>query len=428
MSSVMEQAKTAPEAETKIAETAYLPAITMLWHRRRFLLKCAATGLVAATILAFVIPKEYKSTVQLMPPDSPAVASAGWMAMVAGGAMPPALANAANGVLGNRSPNAMFLGILNSRTVQDDLIDRFDLRRLYHVKLYLDARKKLTARTAFDDDKKTNNLSIAVTDRNPQRARDIAAAYVDELDKLVAKVSTSSARRERIFLEERLKTIKEELDASSRELSQFSSRNATFDPPSAQARSMLDAAGKLQGELTASESELRGLEAIYSDDNVRVRSLRARTEELRRQLRKMSGTGSESGGDLSSGELSPSIRKLPLLAATYSELYRRAKVQETVYEILTRQYEAARAQEAKEIPTVKVLDSPDMPEKKSYPPRLSIMLLGMMVAFAGGIAWIMGENAWKCIDEHDPRKALLIEALATMRRKYSRKTSLQISV
>ena len=308
----------------------------MLWHYRRFLLKCAATGLVAATILAFVIPKEYKSTVQLMPPDSPAVASAGWMAMVAGAAMPPALANAANGVLGNRDrTRCSSSGILNSRTVQDDLIDRFDLRREYHVKLYLDARK-LTARTSIDDDKKTNNLSITVTDRDPQRARNIAAAYVDELDKLVAKVSTSSARRERIFLEERLKTIKVELDASSRELSQFSSRNATFDPPTAQARSMLDAAGRLQGELTAAESELRGLEAIYSDDNVRVRSLRARTEELRRQLRKMTKRNSEGGGDLSSGELSPSIRKLPLLAAAYSELYRRAKVQETVFE-LTRQ-------------------------------------------------------------------------------------------
>ena len=346
--------------------------------------------------------------------------------MVAGAAMPaPA---AAGNILGVRTPNAAFLGILGSRTVQDDIINRFDLRGVYHLTRYMDARKRLVACTTIDEDKRTGNLSITVVDHDPHRARDIAAAYVDELDKLVAKVSTSSARRERIFLEERLKTIKEELDASSRELSQFSSRNATFDPPSAQARLMLDAAGKLQGELTASESELRGLEAIYSDDNVRVRSLRARTEELRRQLRKMSGTGSESGGDLSSGELSPSIRKLPLLAATYSELYRRAKVQETVYEILTRQYEAARAQEAKEIPTVKVLDSPDMPEKKSYPPRLSIMLLGMMVAFAGGIAWIMGENAWKCIDEHDPRKALLIEALATMRRKYSRKTSLQISV
>ena len=407
-----------------MAGASYLPALRLLWQRRRFLVKCAATGLVVATILAFVIPKEYKSTVQLMPPDSPAVASAGWMAMAAGAAMPPALASVANGVLGNRSPNAVFLGILNSRTVQDDLIDRFDLRREYRLKRYMDARKKLAQRTSFDDDRKTGNLSITVMDHDPQRARDLAAGYVGELDKLVAKVSTSSARRERMFLEERLKSIKEELDASSRELSQFSSRNATFDPPSAQAKSMLDAAGKLQGELTAAESELRGLETIYSNDNVRVRSLRARTEELRRQLRKLSGTGSEGGGDLSSGELYPSVRKLPLLAAAYSELYRRAKVRETMFEILTRQYEAAKVQEAKEIPTVKVLDLPDVPEKKSYPPRLLIMLLGMMTALAGGVAWIMGESTWKCIDEHDPRKAFLIEVLTTIRRRVLRRRTL----
>ncbi len=322
MSSVIEQATITSEAETvdRSAGAAYLPTLTTLWQGRRFLAKCAVSGLVVATILAFVIPKEYKSTVQLMPPDSQAASSAGWMAMVAGAAMPAGLASAANGVLGNRSPNAMFLGILNSRTVQDDLIDRFDLRREYSLKRYVDARKKLAARTAIDDDRKTGNLSITVVDHDPQRARDLAAAYVDELDKLVAKVSTSSARRERVFLEERLKSIKEELDASSRKLSQFSSRNATFDPPSAQAKSMLDSVGKLQGELTAAESELRGLETIYSDDNVRVRALRARTEELRRQLRKLSGGSSESAGELNSGELYPSVRKLPLLAAAYSEL------------------------------------------------------------------------------------------------------------
>ena len=235
----------------------------------------------------------------------------------------------------------------------------------------------------------------------------------------MAKVSTSSARRERIFLEERLKTIKEELDASSRELSQFSSRNATFDPPTAQARSMLDAAGRLQGELTAAESELRGLEAIYSDDNVRVRSLRARTEELRRQLRKMSGTGREGGGDLSSGELSPSIRKLPLLAETYSELYRRTRVQETVFEILTRQYEAARAQEAKEIPIVKVLDPPDVAEKKSFPPRLLIMILGLMVSLSAGVVWVFGQ-AWYRSNSAASARLLVDSMISDTRRSWHR--------
>lgn len=145
--------------------------------------------------------------------------------------------------------------------------------------------------------------------------------------------------------------------------------------------------------MTAAESELRGLETIYSDDNVRVRALRARTEELRRQLRKLSGGSSESAGELNSGELYPSVRKLPLLAAAYSNLYRRTKVQETVFEILTRQYEAARVQEAKEIPTVKVLDAADVPEKKSYPPRLLIVMLGLLVSLSAGAMFIFGQ-AW----------------------------------
>ena len=134
--------------------------------------------------------------------------------------------------MSTRTPGETFIGILYSQTAQDDIIDRFDLRRIYHCKFYIDARKILTAQTTIEEDKKSGIISISVMDRDPNLARDIAKAYVEELDKLVNKLSTSSARRERIFLEERIKSIKNELDASSVALSQFSSRNATIDPQS----------------------------------------------------------------------------------------------------------------------------------------------------------------------------------------------------
>jgi capsule polysaccharide export protein KpsE/RkpR len=241
----------------------------------------------------------------------------------------------------------------------------------------------------------------------------MAGAYVEELDKLVSRLSTSSARRERIFLEERLKGVQQDLDAAARELSEFSSRNVTFDMQG-QGKTMVDAAAKLQGELIVAESELAGLKPIYADNNVRVRSARARIAELGRQLRKLGGAGERvDDADLKADQLYPSLRKLPLLAVAYYDLYRRVKVQETTYEILTKQCELAKVQEAREIPTVKVLDPPDMPEQKSFPPRKLIILFGTLLALIGGIVWTVGNGVWRQTDDAQPAKAVLREIWAS---------------
>ena len=178
-----------------------------------------------------------------MPPDQQALSSTSMLSALAGAG--PA-ASLGGGLMSTRTPGGTFIGILDSQTAQDDIIDRFDLRRVYHCKFYIDARKTLTERTAIDEDKKSGIISIAVTDRDPNRARDIAKAYIEELDKLVNSLSTSSARREREFLEQRLKSIKSDLDASSVALSQFSSRNATMNPQS-QGQALFESATKITG-------------------------------------------------------------------------------------------------------------------------------------------------------------------------------------
>jgi capsule polysaccharide export protein KpsE/RkpR len=312
-------------------------------------------------------------------------------ALAGTGSIAPSLAG---GLMSARTPAGTFIGILDSQTAQDDIINRFDLRRVYYRKLYVDTRKILTERTTIVEDKKSGIISIAVMDRDRYRARDLAEAYVEELDKLVNKESTSSARRERIFLEERLKSIKSDLDTSSRALSQFSSRNATMDPQK-QGEATVEAAGKLQGELIAAESELSGLKAQYTDDNMRVREIRGRIDELQRQLRKMGGVGEDvNGADLKTDQLLPSVRKLPLLGFTYYDLYRQVAMQDTIYQTLTKQYELAKVQEAKEIPPVKVLDEPDVPERKSSPPRAIIVALGFLLSALAGIAWILASALW----------------------------------
>jgi len=386
----------------------------LLWRRRWWLCKSAAVGFVIAVLVALLIPKRYESTTRLMPPDSQSVSGAGMAAIM--GNLSSSTAALAGNFLGIKSPGALLVGVLESRTVQDDLINRQDLRRVYGLQRYVDARKKLASRTAIADDTKSGIITITVTDNDPNRAQALAAGYVEELNNLVSQVSTSSARREREFLEQRLQKVKQDLDEATLRLSKFSSQNMTFDPQ-LQGRAMLDAASTLQGQLIAAESELSGLQQIYGPQNARVKSAEARVGELRFKLRSISGRNVAGGGASSNGpalsnnELYPSLEQLPLLSNTYADLARRAKIDEAIFEVLTKQYELAKVQEAKEIPTVKILDAADVPEKKSFPPRTLIALLGACLGFTLAAAWTLLLVVGGQLDADDPRRRVLGELL-----------------
>jgi uncharacterized protein involved in exopolysaccharide biosynthesis len=307
----------------------------------------------------------------------------------------------------------LFIEILRGRTVEDRLVNRFDLRKEYSTKYWVDARKRLPHNTEISEDRKSEVISITVTDEDPRRAAQMAQAYVDELDHLVAEVSTSSARRERIFIEDRLNSVKQSLAQSEQQFSQFASQSGALDI-SVQGKAMVEAAARLQGELIAGQSELEGLEQIYAPNNVRVRSLRARVEELRQQLDKLSGANANPASDpatISSNPTSattefPSIRQLPLLGVRWADLYRQTKVQETVFELLTQQYELAKIEEAKAIPTVKILDAADVPERRSFPKRTQIVLLAGLFSLFAAAVWICSESIWQRTEATDSRKML----------------------
>jgi uncharacterized protein involved in exopolysaccharide biosynthesis len=194
---------------------------TMLLQRWRILAAATGLGCLLALGFAWWIPNQYTSTAQLMPPDPQSLSSTSMLSALTGlSYISPSMGGL---MMNTRTAGGTTIGILSSRTALDDIINRFDLRRVYHCEFYFDARNRLLAQTTFTEDKKSGLVTISVLDEDPNRARDIAAAYVDELDKLLNRVSASSARRERVFLEQRLKSIKDELDASSIALSQFSS-------------------------------------------------------------------------------------------------------------------------------------------------------------------------------------------------------------
>lgn len=366
--------------------------LRMFWEQRRFFLRVGIYALLATTILAFLIPPRYKAKAQLMPPEGQQGLGAALMGALSSKGAAGALSGLAGDLLGAKNSGALFVGVLNSRTVADRLIEEFDLRHVYHTSKIEDARDELASHSDIAEDRKSGILSIAVTDQNPRRAAAIAQGYVSELDRLVSQLSTSSARRERIFLESRLHEVKGELDVAATQFSEFASKNTALDIP-AQGKASLEAAAKLQGELIAAQSELSGLEQIYAESNVRVKSLKARVDKLNQQLQKLGGDAANPTND--EGLISPPIKKLPLLGVTYANLYRQNKIEETVYELLTQQYELAKVQEAKEIPTVKILDAPVLPTKKQFPGPGALICIGTLLGLAGGAGWLVFRKRWK---------------------------------
>jgi capsule polysaccharide export protein KpsE/RkpR len=392
------------EAEVRAARERSIERVALLWSRRKFLARMAGVGLLTATLIAFLIPKRFTSTAQLMPPDQGPGTGMAMMAALA--SKVGSVGSLGGDLLGLRTTGDLFIGILQSRTVQDDVIRKFDLCNVYGVQRWEDAREVLAAKTDVSDDRKSGIITIAVIDRMPHRAQNIAQEYINALDDVVIDLNTSSAHRERVFLEGRLNQVQKNLESAEKNFSQFASKNTAIDIQE-QGKAMITAGAALEGQLIAAQTELEGLRQVFTDNNVRVRETQARIDELSRQLRKLGGEADSGtpGPNQDNGTPYPTIRQLPVLGVTYADLYRRMKVQDAVFATLTQQYEAAKVEEAKETPSVKVLDPPDLPEKKSFPPRLVIMFLGMLLAFGVGITWVLACSVWDATDPTDVRKA-----------------------
>lgn len=412
------------QRELEFARARQAELLRYLWDRRSTLFRAAVAGLLVSTLIAFVLPKSYTAVTQLMPPDTQSSSSGLAMVAALAGKAGGGLAGFGSDLLGLKSTGALFVGVLRSETTQDRIVEQFNLKKVYATRLTIDARRTLDSRTGINEDRKSGIITITVTDRDPKRAAAIANAYVDQLNQLVTELSTSSAHRERVFLQERLKVAQRDLADATERLAQFSSKNNTLDMQT-EGKAMLDAASTLTGQLIVAQSQLEGLRQIYTDDNARVRALSGRVAELRKQLEKLGGLQAKGSAENPSITTSanpsepngsipfPTIKNLPLLGAKYADYYRNAKIQETVFELLTEQFELAKVQEAKDTPSVKVLDPGKVPERKSAPSRLVIMMIGTFLVFAITALWLLGNKSWSEIDPADPRKVLALEVAAT---------------
>lgn len=343
----------------------------VLVKRKRLIFGCVGGAAVASVIVSLLMTKIYAATTTLMPPR-PDTGIIGMM-----GAEQQIGASAMSGFLGMGSPSDLWVAVLNSRSVQDAIIERFDLMTRFETETMDDTRKAFVGMVAISKSKKDETISITVEDESPLQAAILANAIVEELDKVNKRVIMTSGGRMRAFIEGRLKEEKEALARAEEEVRRFQETNGAVQLDE-QSRALIGAMGEMRGTLMAREVELQSLLSYASPNNPQVELLRAQIAELKANLKTLEE--GERGRAVASNRVFIAGARLPDLALQYARLLRDAKARDTVYALLTQQYEMARIQEAKDTPTVQVLDVAVPPDRRSRPKRTMIVLLSTFSA------------------------------------------------
>jgi len=288
----------------------------------------------------------------------------------------------AGGFLGVSAPVDQWMAILKSETIKDAIIKRFDLIKVFNVNTMDDARNAISGMIKVS---RANEgiISITVEDKDPQRAATLANAIVEELDRINKGIVTTSGRRMRVFVEERLKGAKSELRTSEETIKGFQERNRAIKLDD-QSRAVIEAMGTVKGQLMAKEVELQTLLSYATPNNPQAEILSTQVKELRERLRELE-EGKTNPDNPSQKNIFIPTTMIPDLSLQYARLLRDAKVQQTLYELLTQQYEIARIQEAKDTATVQVLDDAKVPERKVKPKKRQIIMLTTITAAFFGV-------------------------------------------
>jgi capsule polysaccharide export protein KpsE/RkpR len=412
-----------PDSAVKARRATWVENASLFWDYRHLFVRVAAVVFVLSILFSISLPKEFVSSARIMPPEQGGN-SAAMLAALVGKGSAGGLAGLAGSLLGAKNSGALFVALLHSGTVSGHLVDRFDLQRAYHKRYRDDTARVLARHTKISEDTKSGVITILVTEETRERARDLAQGYLDELNNLVAKVNNSSAHNERQFIEKRLVTVQDELQRAQLELSNFSSKNTTIDIRE-QTRATVEAGAKLEGQLIAGESELDSLRQIYGNQNVRVRAAEARNGLLRRELQRANGQSGDPSPEAGTDATHPypALRQLPELGVRWANLYRNVRIHETVFDLLSEEYETSRIEEVKSTPTVGVIDTPELPERRTGPHRKLIVLISTILSGIATALYLLARRSWLEVGTQDPRRVLVSRIATSLRRGRDRRTA-----
>ena len=361
------------EEETSID---FIALFRTLLGGKRTILAVSMGIFVVVTAYAFLVPPRYTSTTSFIPPNlngSSAAATAISGQLTALGA---------GDLLGVLRSGDLYAGILRSRSIAGALVKRFDLIHVYEVKKESQAEGVLNSNTNVAVDPKSTIVTVEVTAKSPALAHDLASAYMDALRETDGRLALSQSSQRRLFFGQQLEKEKDALADAEVELKKTEEQSGLI-APSGQTEAEIKTIAETQAQLAIRETELAALRDSATEENPEVVRLRSEIDDLQGQLARL-----QRGGSSGSAATIPTSR-VPEAELEYVRKEREVKYHEALFDMLSRQYEAARLDEARDAPVLQVLDSASYPDTKSSPKRSYYMLGGLIIGFIAGCAWVL---------------------------------------
>ncbi len=362
-------------------EISLIDLLIVLAKHKRLVLGVPVGASILAAIISLLLPNIYSGTTRILPPQQGGSAATALLNQL-GGAL-GGLGAAAGGALGIKNPNDLYVGMLKSRTVADNLIARFDLNKLYDEKFQSDARKVLEKKTTITSGK-DGIIIIEVDDTDPKRAADVANAYVDELMKLTKVLAVTEASQRRLFFERQLVQAKDNL-TEAEIVARQGLQKGGLAQVDAQGRSMIEVTARLRAQISAKEVQLGAMRTFAAEGNPELQRTQQELGALRRELSRIAGSSpiaAISGRDTAGNSGLDNLGRL-----------RDVKYYEFLYELLAKQYELAKIDEAKDATVIQVMDKAIEPDRKSKPKRALIFLLSTLAALFVSIFWAFVQEA-----------------------------------
>lgn len=345
-------------------EFTVLDLLIALARRKKMVLRTAAVSFVVAVVLVLLMPNVYTATSKVLPPQQNQSAASALLQQLG-----PLSGLAPQGFnLKNTGNGELYVGILKSQSVADHLIDRFNLKQVYKEKRYVDARDRLASNTLISLGKE-GFITIEVTEKDPKFAADLANGYVDELRKINQELAISEASQRRLFYEGQLKAAKEKLANAEVELRKTQESSGLIELDS-QAKAVIESIATIRAQIAAREVQLHALRSFATDQNFDVNRVEQELTGLRIEQEKL-----ERKANAGNGDIQVSTSRVPSVGLEYVRRLRDVKYNETMFEILAKQYETAKLDEAKTGAIIQVLDFASPPERKSGPHRTIMVLL-----------------------------------------------------
>lgn len=344
---------------------------------KRTWMAIAAFGSAVSVAVALLWPGTYIATTVLLPPPQQNNSATAALAQLG------ALGAATGAATSVKTPDDTYVALLRSRSVQDGLIESLDLRKHYNLSSLEDIRKTLSQHVGVTTDKKSGFITVAVDDADPKFAARLANQHVPELQKLLTRLALTDAQQRRLFLEQQVtktKTLLADAELKFRTAQATSGLVVT----QALAESGVKEGSVLRAQIASREVELQTRQRFVTAEHPDAQRLTAELGALRTQLDRLEkGTGLQFLQDPKSSHAVQAFRDM--------------KVQEALLETLIRQYELARADEAKEGPLLQQVDPAIPPERAGKPKRTNIVGLGVafsiLLGFVLAILRYMNRNA-----------------------------------